>query len=68
MVGETQSLREEHSRQTEEGKAMKDLHRPSVPLSGTPQHETLWKGLGTETQALEVSSAERTRVGCLQIA
>ena len=33
----------------------------------TPQPETVRWGLGAETQASEVSSRERTRVGCLEI-
>ena len=34
----------------------------------TPQTETLRMGLGSETQALEVSSRDRTRVGSMQTA
>ena len=34
----------------------------------TPQPEKLGRGLGTETQAPEVSTRERTRVGCLETA
>ena len=34
----------------------------------TSQPVTLWWGLGAETQALEVSSWEKTRVGCVEIA
>ena len=32
----------------------------------TTQPETLRRGLGAETQASEVSSKERTRVGCVE--
>ena len=35
---------------------------------GTPYPETLWWGLGTETQALEVSSGERNRVCYMETA
>ena len=63
MEGEPQSLRENFSSQTKEGKAESEPHRPSVPQHKTPQHEILRQGLGTETQALEVSSGKRTRVG-----
>ena len=41
----------------------RELHRPSVPLPGTPQPEMLRRGLGAKTQASEVSFGERTRVG-----
>lgn len=34
----------------------------------TPQPETLRWGLDAETQALEISSRERTRVGCVETA
>ena len=64
MEGKYQSLREEHRSWAEEGKAERRPQRPSVPLQQTPQPETLRRGLGTETQELEVSSGERTRVGC----
>ena len=63
-----QSLREKHSRWTEEGKAEKEPQRPSVPPTQIPQPETLKRGLGTETQALDVSSGERTWVGCVETA
>ena len=63
-----QSLREKPNSWTEEGKAVREQHRLSVPLPQTPQPETLGQGLGTETQAPEVSSRERTRVGCVETA
>ena len=63
----SQSLRENHSSWTEEGKAEREPQRPLVPPPGTPQPEMLGRGLGTETQALEeVSSRERTRVRCVE--
>ena len=34
----------------------------------TPQPEMLSQGLGAETQALEFSSGERTRVACVETA
>ena len=37
-----------------------------VPPPGTPQPEMLRRGLGTETQAPEVISRERTRAGCVE--
>ena len=48
--------------QTEEGKAEREPHRPSVPPPRTPQSETVVWRLGTGTQAPEVSSREKTRV------
>ena len=39
-----------------------------VPLPRTPQPEMLGKPLGTETQAPEVSTGMRTRVGCVETA
>ena len=36
-----------------------------VPPPRTPQPEILERGLGAEIQALEVSSWERIRVGCV---
>ena len=62
--GDPQSLGEKGSSWTEEGKAEKEPHRPSVPPPGTTQPETLGWELGTETWALEVCSGERTGVGC----
>ena len=61
------------SSRTEEGKTEGELYRPLVPLPGTPlpgtpQPETFRRGLGAETQALEVNSGERTRVGCMETA
>ena len=44
-----QSPGKKHGSWTEEGKAEKEPHRPSVLPPGTPQTETLGKGLGTET-------------------
>ena len=61
-----QSDREKHSSWTEEGKAEREPHRPSAPSPWTPQPETLRWGLSAETQALEVSSRKRTRVGCVE--
>ena len=58
--------KEKHSSQTEESKAKRELHRPSIPPSGIPQSETLGTGPGAETQSLEVSSRERIRVGCVE--
>jgi len=63
-----QSLTEKCSSWTEEGKAQRKPHRPSVPPSRTPQPETLGMGLSVETQALEVSSGERSRVGGMETA
>ena len=40
----------------------------SAPLPQTPQPETLGQTLSAETQALEVDSRERTRVGCVETA
>ena len=54
--------------QLEEGKEEKEAHRPLVPPPGTPQPETLRRGLGTETQAPEVGSGERTRFGSVETA
>ena len=62
MEREDQSPREKCSSQTEEGKAKREPQRPSAPLPWTLLPETLGQGLGAETQALEVSSRERTRV------
>ena len=59
-----QSHREKHSSCTEEGK-QREPKRPWVPLPQIPQPEMLGQGLGTETQAPEVSSRERTRVGIM---
>ena len=36
IEGETQSLGEKHSSWSEEGKAKRDLHRPSAPPPATP--------------------------------
>ena len=44
----------------------REPHRPLVPPSGTPEPETLRRGLGAETQAPEVSYGERTRVSCVE--
>ena len=41
-------------------------HQYHHPL--TPQPETLERGWGIETQGLEVSSRERTRVGSVETA
>ena len=57
-----QSLREKHSRWTEEGKAQRVTQTISTTI---PRHHSLrCLGRGSQTQALEVSSQERTRVGC----
>ena len=61
-----QNLREKCSSQTEEVKAERQQHNHWYFCPWTPQPETLWWGLGTETQALEVSSRERTSVGCVE--
>ena len=61
-----QSGQEKHSSWTEEGKVELEPHRSSAPPPWTPQPEMLRRGLSTETQALEVSSRERTRVGCVE--
>ena len=53
-----QSLREKCSSWTEEGKAKRELQRPSVPPPRTPQPEMLRRELGSETQALEVRSRD----------
>lgn len=59
-----QSLREKHSSWTEEGKAERELHRPWIPPPRTPQPENLSATeQGTEIQAPDISSGERTRVG-----
>ena len=50
------------------GQSSREMYRPSVPLPGTPQPETLCQCLGAETQALEVSSQERTMFGCMETA
>ena len=39
-----------------------------VPPTSTPQSGTLGRGLGAETQAPEVNSRERTRVGGVETA
>ena len=39
-----------------------------MPPPSTLQPETLRRGLGAEVQALEVSTRERTRVGCMEVA
>ena len=41
----------------------REKHIQLVLPPGTPQHETLGRGLGSETQALEVSCRKKTRVG-----
>ena len=61
-------LGEKHSSWTEEGKAEREPQRPLIPHPKTPQPETLGWGLDTETQALEVSSWERTMVGYVETA
>ena len=61
------SLREKCSNWTE-GKAEREPHRPWIPSPRIPQPEMLRKGLGGETQALEVSYRERTRLGCVETA
>ena len=43
-----------------------ELHRKSAPLAWTPLPETLRWGLSAETQAPEVISRERSRVGCVE--
>ena len=63
-----QSLREKCSSWTEEGKAERKSQRPSVPLLRIPQPKRLRRGLGTETQAPEVSSGERSRIGYVETA
>lgn len=65
MEEELRSLREEHSSQSEEGKAERELHRLSVLLPEAPQPETLEQGLGTEALDSEISPGERTSVGCV---
>ena len=68
MEKEPQSLREKQSSQLEEGKAEREPHRPLVPPPRKSQAETLWWELGAQTQASEVSSRERTRIGCVETA
>ena len=53
---------------SDEGKANLKPHRSSVPLPWTAQPEMLEVGLGAETQAPEVSSGKKTRVGCVETA
>ena len=59
-----QSLRQKHSNQSEEGEAESrtddQCHRPA--------HYSLRHSGGAEVQALEVSTRERTRVGCMEVA
>ena len=57
-----QSYGEKHRSWTEEGKVEQEQLRSSVSPPQIPQPEMLGWGLGAETQALEVSSGERTRV------
>ena len=64
----SQSHREKCSNWTEEGKIETEPQRPSVPPPRTPRFEMLGFGLGAETQALEVSSRERTRVANVETA
>ena len=62
-----QSFQEKLSSQIDESKAEEELNIPTVPWLWIPQgHEMLVWGLGTETQAPEVSSRERTKVGCVE--
>ena len=56
-------LREKCSSWSEEGKAERESHKTLVPPT-----EMLGRGLGTATQAPEVSSRKRTRVGCVETA
>lgn len=60
MEGNLKSLSKKHSSQTEEGNK-REPQRPSVTLPPETKSETLGQGLGSETQASEVSSRERTR-------
>ena len=66
--GEPQSPREKCNSQTEEGKEIRDLHRPLVPPPLDPQPEILRQELGAQTQDLEVSSGDRTRDDCVKTA
>ena len=66
LEGKLQSLREKHSLRRAKQKGRHTDHEYHHPL--TPQPETLGQGLGTETQASEVSSGKRTRVGCVETA
>ena len=61
-------MREKYSSWTEEGKAEREPQRSLVQPPRAPQPEMLCRGLGTETQAPEVSSGERTRVGYVETA
>ena len=56
--GETAKPQRKHGSWTEKFKAERELHRPLVPPP-----RTLGRGLGTETQAPEISCRERTSVG-----
>ena len=66
-----QSQREKHSSWTEEVKAERKRHTQTdhrYHHSWKPQSKMLGQGLGTETQALEVSSRGRIRVGSVETA
>ena len=63
-----QSCRETCSSRTEEGKVEWEPQRSLVPPPRTLQTEMLSWGLGMDTQAPEVSSGERTRLGCVETA
>ena len=67
MQREPQSLRGKINSRTKKGKAERELCRPTVPQSQTPQTETLGQGLGAETQNSKVSSRKRTRIACVEI-
>ena len=49
------------------GQSREVASQTMVPLPRTPQAETLRQRLGTETQVLEDSSRERTKVGFVEI-
>ena len=68
MEGAPQSLREKRNSQSEEGKAERKPHRPSVLLPRKPQPGTLVLGLGAKAPASEVSSREMTRDDCVETA
>ena len=62
-----QNPREKLNSQTEEEKAKREQHKPLVPPPATGHHRLRRSGRGGEL-ALEVSSGERTRAGCVETA
>ena len=68
QYGQTLKLPRKYRSWTDEGKEEWKPYRSSAPPQQTLYPEIIIWGLGTETQVPEVSSGERTKVGCVETA